>query len=575
MARMIPEVPREFDKKSREDEMFHALEQLPDEYTVVHSFKVLRVEGKNIHESETDFVVMHPDKGILFIEAKASVNGYRLERGEWYYMDGKTPMEYGGPMRQALRAMRNFENKAKELQIADLIENVRMEACIWLLSIDRRTLDGLDLPADIDKHLILTEESLLTIKDDIERLFEYKRLNETRKAKLNNKLIDLLLDKCIDPKYNLVASTGVTLTDQKLTFNRLLEEQTRLLDYLVDQPVGVINGAAGTGKTMLAVEMAHRYADQGERTLFLCYNRMLCEHLKQTRPHEHIDYFNIDAYAVKLTPSNTINYTELQSALMDMEDNFPYSHVIVDEGQDFGKALIEEAGLFDLFEMLVTGNEKKGTFFVFYDSNQLIQAGEMPAYIVNADCRLTLYRNSRNTHCIAETSMKPLPDTRRIKLSDKCLEGEPPLFMFAETAEKAQRCIDDMVSKLQQAGYTNIQLLTMTTAEKSIIAEYVNGDMYKSTCGQVPFTTCRRFKGLEADAIILIDVNKSVFEDEETKRVFYVGTSRARLALRVLSDLSMDECTELINQWGIPKTSKNAQKVIANYFRCNFRKAEE
>ena len=41
MAIMIPAVPREFDERSREGEMFHALEALPDEYTVVHSFTVL------------------------------------------------------------------------------------------------------------------------------------------------------------------------------------------------------------------------------------------------------------------------------------------------------------------------------------------------------------------------------------------------------------------------------------------------------------------------------------------------------------------------------------------------------
>ena len=37
MAYMIPESPREFKKESREGEMFHALENLPHEYYVVHS----------------------------------------------------------------------------------------------------------------------------------------------------------------------------------------------------------------------------------------------------------------------------------------------------------------------------------------------------------------------------------------------------------------------------------------------------------------------------------------------------------------------------------------------------------
>ncbi len=40
----------------------------------------------------------------------------------------------------------------------------------------------------------------------------------------------------------------------------------------------------------------------------------------------------------------------------------------------------------------------------------------------------------------------------------------------------------------------------------------------------VKYTTCRKFKGLEADAVILIDVDESIFE-EEHKLLYYVGTS--------------------------------------------------
>ena len=238
--------------------------------------------------------------------------------------------------------------------------------------------------------------------------------------------------------------------------------------------------------------------------------------------------------------------------------------------------MIEEAELFDLFELLVTGGEKKGTFFVFYDSNQLIQAGAMPTYIENADCRLTLYRNSRNTHCIAQTSAKPLPDTSRIKLSDKCLEGEPPVFMFAETPDDTKKCIDQMLTRLLDAGYSNIQLLTMATEEKSIIAPFTRKDGgYRFGSSTISFTTCRKFKGLEADAIILLDVDRNVFDDEEAKRIFYVGTSRARLALRVVSTLNTDSCKEIIAEKQLPKTSKNPQKVIASYFQCSLKKIEE
>ena len=61
--------------------------------------------------------------------------------------------------------------------------------------------------------------------------------------------------------------------------NQLLREQYKLLDFLEDQDTAVINGAAGTGKTMLAIEKARRHSIEGEKVLFLCYNRMLCDKL--------------------------------------------------------------------------------------------------------------------------------------------------------------------------------------------------------------------------------------------------------------------------------------------------------
>lgn len=68
----------------------------------------------------------------------------------------------------------------------------------------------------------------------------------------------------------------IAMIDQ---MNQLLHEQYRLLDFLEEQNSAVINGAAGTGKTMIAVEKARRHSINGEKVLFMCYNRLLCDYL--------------------------------------------------------------------------------------------------------------------------------------------------------------------------------------------------------------------------------------------------------------------------------------------------------
>lgn len=84
MAIMIPVVPRDYDELSLEGEMFSALSLLPDDYYVIHSFKSVFVEANILHESETDFVVFNPNKGILCLEAKAGNVNIQMENGSMH-----------------------------------------------------------------------------------------------------------------------------------------------------------------------------------------------------------------------------------------------------------------------------------------------------------------------------------------------------------------------------------------------------------------------------------------------------------------------------------------------------------
>jgi hypothetical protein len=73
MARMIPDVDPATVEHSSEEPVYRALrDQLPDEYMILHSYPWLRPwrgEGA-LAEGEADFVVLHPEKGLLVLEVK-------------------------------------------------------------------------------------------------------------------------------------------------------------------------------------------------------------------------------------------------------------------------------------------------------------------------------------------------------------------------------------------------------------------------------------------------------------------------------------------------------------------------
>ena len=83
-----------------------------------------------------------------------------------------------------------------------------------------------------------------------------------------------------------------------------------------------------------------------------------------------------------------------------------------------------------------------------------------------------------------------------------------------------------------------ICILTVKTEAASFLQgiEKIGSHSVKTIRGNsnVLFTTARKFKGLEADAIIMIDVDETTFSNEENKRLFYVGASRAKHQLDIV-----------------------------------------
>ena len=105
MALMYPPTPKEYKESSLEGIMFDAFKQMSDEYMVFHSMTITTTEGDIIEQSETDFVIFHPRKGILCVEAKAGRAHY--EDGEWKYGNGDS-MPHDGPFCQASGNMFNL-----------------------------------------------------------------------------------------------------------------------------------------------------------------------------------------------------------------------------------------------------------------------------------------------------------------------------------------------------------------------------------------------------------------------------------------------------------------------------------
>nr|WP_228451887.1 3'-5' exonuclease [Staphylococcus hominis] len=327
-------------------------------------------------------------------------------------------------------------------------------------------------------------------------------------------------------------------------FNMMTNEQAYLLDYLEEQTTAVIQGGAGTGKTMLAVEKARRLSVNGEKVLFLCFNSLLIQSLQQKYKNElsNVYFSNLNSIVSKAL-NKKANNDDIIQFLRNIEDYkiWDYKHIIIDEGQDF---LDETVLLLKDYSILVDG-----VFYVFYDKNQLVQRRDNLKWLNDMECRLVLNKNCRNTKNIAKTSFKPLGiDDFKMKLE---ILGDKPIYHNSKTKEETLLWLENRIKMYlkNDVKKNQIVILTVKTLETSILKNTNKIGNLKISNNfddkNILFTTARKYKGLEADVIIIIDLDYSTFNKEENKRLFYVASSRAKNHLELNSQLNEEELEKL------------------------------
>lgn len=605
MAQMYPKNMRPYEKSSKEDLMFRALESLSDDYFVFHSVNFDNFGKRNpedvfqaFHQHQADFIIFHKDKGILVIEGKAGT--IKFENGNCIQINGKDKTERTiTPYQQAANIKFDILNCFDKEQIPGLKRHCKLQHAVWFADLSKNDFlkqsAGLEMNAyrtltfeDIKNtdNLIKDIDKLFSIPDEFEEEY-YKKIkkdnpryskmtdDEFFKAvyknptNLTDENFEKIKDKIFVPLLVLAGSESTNIQSEDMRLDYLLYEQKLLLNYLDEQRSAIINGAAGTGKTFIACEKARRHSKDEEKVLFLCYNKKLRNKLYEIYKNDE-DMANVDFYTIdKLSYDycKEINYKKLAEKIGNMYDEFPYQHVIIDEGQDFGLKFNDDnsydntiCNVIDALKNTVLLDEtKNNSFYLFYDKNQMIQCKSIPPYIQDADCKLTLYTNCRNTANIAKTSFKLI--NKKNKVLKNNIDSKKPIMYNSLSKEQQIKDIESILQeyidkeKVKEEQITILTVKTIKNKKKyldSILSDSPNlkeidKDEY-SYCykgKRFEFTTCRKFKGLESNIVILIDVTAESFSSEMNQSIIYVGATRAKNRLFVVSNIKDDEWKQI------------------------------
>ena len=417
MARMIPPSPAT-ETPSSERQLYERFQaDLPDDWTVIHSQRFLLPTGRNApREGEIDFLVLDPTRGALGLEVK----GGRVRRRA----DGWTSVDRDDgthaikdPGRQASRAVHAIR---EYLEDAPRFGGRGFQCRFGWGVVLPNTESPDDLGPDLPQDVILDRRSLVDLRSAVGRMFDYWKergpvpAGGGRPSILSRKGAAALVAALVE-RFPPASRLALQFREEDRILLRLTDEQMILLDYLAAHHRAAIEGSAGTGKTVLALEKARRMATTGSQVLLLCFNRPLAADLRRRADGFQTAGLRVETFhefCRRLARHAGLPFEEPQTVgneeasqfwgreapmrLLEALERVPderYDAIVVDEGQDFRPDWWP-----CLNDALRAGCD--GTLYAFYDPNQEIFAGGPPAALETIEHRLD--RNCRNTARIAE-----------------------------------------------------------------------------------------------------------------------------------------------------------------------------
>lgn len=229
---------------------------------------------------EIDFVILNADNcSIICIEAKGG--GYEIDEGRWYRLPQR--VEVQPPPQQSRSAMFALKDEFDSHFAANSLLSL---GCAVAFT-DGQFPKGVRLPQEaliIDRYVARDANKLGNMLKDYATELppqSVRTLLSTNPEKSREAL------ESLDQLRTTLEGSGEVIEPDKIDASELTTYRALLLRLTTNQLNSlklteqnhrcVIDGAAGTGKTVLAMELAKQRCDEGEIVALLCSNRNLSE----------------------------------------------------------------------------------------------------------------------------------------------------------------------------------------------------------------------------------------------------------------------------------------------------------
>lgn len=536
----LPTYIRSNPLRSAECRVFDKLDaQLPDTYTVFYSrpWLGLTPDGREI-DGEADFVVAHAEHGLLTLEVKGGRVARNTTQDRWTSRDRDGVVHViKDPVAQAMRSKHEILHKLKDHDAWD----ARFIQVAHGVVLPDSSNPGRDLGAEMPLRIFAFAGDMGGLGDWVQRRMKppegdtdppFEPLGQDG---LN--ALELLLARSFELQVPL--SSALALEDEAI--RHMTEEQFHILEYVKRVKRCAVEGGAGSGKTVLALELAADRAKEGE-VLIICFNRPLA-HDAQRRlagfPRVRVSTFHgfcfsmaretgLDPEAVPSGDNLDKHALDLLMGALEADSSPRFDVIVIDEGQDFQPQWIAALEL-------CLRDENESELYVFYDSNQQVYSGSTGLSGL-ATPPFPLTRNLRNTHEIFDLARPYYAGPRYVAAGP---EGREVEWVEAREGDELNAVMQALgkLTKTERVLAENIAVLADTHVvverlRNHLAGRYVLTDAEGLQQEALIVDTVRRFKGLERQVVVLV-LGDDVLDAVET---LYVGLTRARLHLVMIGE---------------------------------------
>lgn len=525
-----------------------------DGWIVLHSLAIAshvrQVEG------EADFVVIVPGSGVLVIEVKSHATVERLPDGRWKL--GSQALTSRGPFQQASEAMHSIRNYLNSRGVD--LRSVPMLDAVWFTHVRARTmlpespewhgwqlLDSEDLKRGAPSAILRTLAAGTAHLDSRIAGFTYEGAGP-------DKALATRIAAVLRPKFEVAVMAGDIRRAREAQLAAFIDEQYDALDNMQRNREVLFTGPAGSGKTWLAMEAARREIELGQSGRLLCFNRLLGRHLKQDMAGIEglrVGTFHQEALRLSGRPAPTGAGQQFWEsllpdlaleALLDHGEAEAGDFLILDEVQDLARG-----PFLDVLDLLVQDGLAGGRVLLFGDIERqaIYEGGDGQALLHERIPGLATFgltvncRNLPRIGTVVQRLSHMTPGYRRFRRND---DGADPDFIPVSRGQDQSAELAEAVRALRDESYGLDEIVVLSPLRVGSTAETTTDPWLRQILrqadgqaprpGQLRYSTIHAFKGLDAPAVIITDLDEATSPNFES--LLYVGMTRATDRLTAL-----------------------------------------